>query len=426
MTTEVDLQHRAGAKTPRPARPWTVRPGLVVALVTLAAAAVAAPWWLPLLLRPANLSMLWMLDLNVYRTAGRTLLDGRPLYEGGAQMGPFVMPFVYSPFGALLAVPLGALGAGPVTVLWTVTNVAGIGYAAWWALGATGLRAPRPRLALAAAVTVFAHLLDPVLINFLCGQVNTFIMVLVLLAFPIDGPRRFRGVALGIAAGIKLTPLLFIPYLWITGRRRTAVEAAAGSAGTIAVGFLALPADSRDFWFTGIFHDAARIMISPLALNASLPGFFGRLTGELGVPAWSLPVSAVLGVLGLLAARWVTLRRGDPVAGMLVVAATAFVISPVSWPAHGVWIVPALVWLLRSRWRSATWLPYVLAALLAAWFATPVHSLAERFVDGVPYLFTPEGNLLGTLGSTLPVVLVVLVLLPVWAPRLRPRVSREE
>ena len=34
---------------------------------------------------------------------------------------------------------------------------------------------------------------------------------------------RWRGVAIGVAAGVKLTPLIFIPYLWLIGRRRAAI-----------------------------------------------------------------------------------------------------------------------------------------------------------------------------------------------------------
>ena len=46
---------------------------------------------------------------------------------------------------------------------------------------------------------------------------------------------------MGIAAGIKLVPLIFIPYLLLTRRFRQAAVAAAAFAATVAAGFIVLP-----------------------------------------------------------------------------------------------------------------------------------------------------------------------------------------
>ncbi len=48
-----------------------------------------------------------------------------------------------------------------------------------------------------------------------------------------DG-RRLKGAATGLAAGIKLVPLLFIVYLLLTGRPRQAAVAAGAFAATVA------------------------------------------------------------------------------------------------------------------------------------------------------------------------------------------------
>ena len=46
--------------------------------------------------------------------------------------------------------------------------------------------------------------------------------------------RWWKGVGIGLAAGFKLTPLIFIPYLLLTRRYRAAAVAAATFALTIA------------------------------------------------------------------------------------------------------------------------------------------------------------------------------------------------
>ena len=48
---------------------------------------------------------------------------------------------------------------------------------------------------------------------------------------------------IGLAAGLKLTPAIFVAYLLVTGRRRAAATAAAAFAGTVAAGFAVLPAE---------------------------------------------------------------------------------------------------------------------------------------------------------------------------------------
>ena len=52
---------------------------------------------------------------------------------------------------------------------------------------------------------------------------------------------RWQGLATGLAAGVKLTPLIFLAYLAITGRVRAAVTAAGTFVATVAAGFILLP-----------------------------------------------------------------------------------------------------------------------------------------------------------------------------------------
>src|SRR5262249_41428573 len=65
-----------------------------------------------------------LIDLAVYRAAGRALLHGHSIY------GPYVahhqsahLPFTYPPIAAVFAAPLSLLGATAVNILWTVASV---------------------------------------------------------------------------------------------------------------------------------------------------------------------------------------------------------------------------------------------------------------------------------------------------------------
>ena len=80
---------------------------------------------------------------------------------------------------------------------------------------------------LALALSLPALLLNPVLITIGFGQVNLFVTFLVMWDLLSDrriGKRQMPlGVATGLAAAVKLTPLLFVPYLLLTRRWRGAL-----------------------------------------------------------------------------------------------------------------------------------------------------------------------------------------------------------
>ena len=82
--------------------------------------------------------------------------------------------------------------------------------------------------------------------------------------------RWWKGLGVGIAAGIKLVPLIFIPYLLLTRRFRQAGMAAAGFAATVAVGFTLLPADSGKWWLRGLFFNGGRTGLVGWEGNQSL------------------------------------------------------------------------------------------------------------------------------------------------------------
>jgi alpha-1,2-mannosyltransferase len=287
-------------------------------------------------------------DLSVYRYGGRAVLDGLPVYESDDPATGY--PFTYPPFAAVLMVPLTLLPAWLAAGLWAGASMAALVATVVLVLRALGRTAPGW---LVAVVSVGALALEPVWQNASFGQINTILMLAVLVDL-LRPDRRFSGVLIGIVAGVKLTPLVFVVMLVLVGRRTAAGRAVLAFVGSVVVGFAAMPGSSTTYWTDGLV-DASRVGPPSLAHNQSV---FGALTRLLdGTPAtllWlALAGPVAVGILVVAAIWW---RRGDRVLGTGLGAMAMLLASPVSWSHHWVWAVPlALALWERSRWAAAAW-----------------------------------------------------------------------
>jgi alpha-1,2-mannosyltransferase len=358
----------------------------------------------------------WMVDFAVYYHGGLVAVHGGvSLYDLSVDTNLFTgLPFTYPPFSALVFGPLTLMSMGVASLVWSVLSVACLAGVVWLSLRMVGFVPTARRLAWTAAGTVAAVALDPVLQNLLIGQINIIITFLVLLDLSDLLPKRWRGFALGIAAGLKLIPLIFVVYLLVSGRRAVAARAGGTFLGTIALGFVLMPHDSVRYWLKGVFLKSGRTLHS-IVVNHSLPGFFARSAGTDVAPGWSWPITVLVGVLGVVLAVWVH-RRGQEMVAILTVAATSMVVSPITWPMHGIWAVPVLVWLAFAAWRRAVVLPKVLLVLVALSFVVPLYEYAQGFDR---YQDTLPGNLIATFGGLLVKNVLWLVTVPWWLRHLR-------
>lgn len=309
-------------------------------------------------------------DIGVYLAGGSHLFGGG-LYS--MHVPPSGLLFTYPPFAALAFVPLAYLPLTAARVIWAVVNTAAL-----TGLAGVSLRAARPADAPAASwwaallLTGPATLLNPVFVNFSLGQVNLVLALLVTADLLL--PRRPRhappqGVLCGIAAAIKLTPLILVPYLFLVGRRRAAAWAAGSFVLCEALAALASPASSWTYWTKDVF-DASRagglLYISDQNLQSVVERFHHATVGDAVV----LPAAASIGILGLLLAT-AACRRSSPLLGLLVIETTSLVVSPITWVHHLVWVVPAIVWMAVAPDRPAAG-PLLAAGTALLFWAAPI------------------------------------------------------
>jgi alpha-1,2-mannosyltransferase len=302
-------------------------------------------------------------DLAVYRFGGDAVLDGPRLYaEGTPGTG---LPFTYPPFAALVMVPLAVLPFALLVAAWNAASVVVLGIVIdrFLRIGRTTPVAP----IVLAAVTFGALLLEPVWSSLAFGQVNLFLLALV--AFDLLRPdRKHAGWMVGVAAGLKLTPLLFLVFLLLIGRFRAARTGALSFVSTIAVGFVLVPGASWTYW-SSLLWDAGRVGGVAYSGNQSVMGVLFRLLGhEPGTLVWFLVAGSLAGVTLLVAA--LTWRRGRHELAVCTAALAMLLASPISWSHHWVWAVP----LVLALWPVSR----VVAVLTGALFASSVIWIPPR------------------------------------------------
>lgn len=340
-----------GPSAPQPQATGGPPPGsrLLIAGV-LAFAAVMASYLAYKQTRPAVYT-LFPEDLRVYTIGGLIARHVSPWYNphlahplyGWPGYGPLHLPFTYPPFAAVIFAPLSFIPWLRLVQLSELANVAFLLLTLWFTFGALGYKSGRVRAGAMLLTAAAVFWTEPVVRNINLGQVDLALMALVMWDMTQSDRRWWKGAGVGIAAAIKLVPLIFILYLLVTRRFRQAIAASAAFAAAIGIGFIVLPADSAKWWFTGMFFNGGgRAGFLAWEGNQSVRGIIARLSGSI---AGSYHVYLVLGVviiLAGLACAAVLDRKGHRMAGLLAVALTGLLASPISWDHEWVWIVPCV------------------------------------------------------------------------------------
>jgi len=296
---------------------------------------------------------LFPVDLQVYRDGGLIVRHISPPYQANLAHPLYDWPtnnealkFTYTPFAALFFAAVSFVPWSILPHLSQIVNLLALLAATWFTMGALGYQSRRVRAGGALLGAAAGLLTEPVFRTMYLGQINLLLMALIIwdLSQPDTASRsRWKGIATGICAGIKLTPLIFIPYLLLTRKFRAAGNASGAFVVTMLLGFLILPGDSRDYWLNGLFIQDGRTGFVGWGGNQSLRAMVTRLAGSInaGTPIWI--VGAVLvTVLGLLIATMLH-RAGHPMLGLLTAALVGLLDSPISWDHHWVWVVPGMM-----------------------------------------------------------------------------------
>lgn len=308
------------------------------------------------------------IDAHVYRAGGATVLNSSSLYAGNL-VGE--LPFTYPPFAAIVFAPLALISTAGTDLLFGVGNMVLLFLIVRWSWKSLGFRDDRYLAAVSVSLALVATWLEPVRMTIWLEQINLALLALILWDLARPEGSRLRGIGVGIATGIKMTPGLFLIHLLLTRQWRAAVIGIAVTASTIALGFVVLYSDAATYWF-GAVSDSSRIgdigSGANQSLRAALPRWFD--TDSVPIPLW-LAVAGIVAVLGLVVAADAH-RKGMPLLGLVVCGITAPLVSPFSWGHHWVWFLPLAVVCLDVALRSTRWIAWLLpvAAVIPqfAWF----------------------------------------------------------
>ncbi|MET8851425.1 glycosyltransferase 87 family protein [Amycolatopsis sp. NPDC004625] len=376
----------------------------------------------------------WVLgvDSAVYRAGALTLLHGDSLYDANTLPNePWwaLLPFTYPPTAALIFVPLAAF---PTQISWGLITAVSLGAMALSIRIAIGAL-PRPPAdgprwwASPARSTIVFFLvflgLEPVWRTIFLGQINLILMAMILLDMLVIGARgsRWGGVLVGVAAAIKLTPLVFLGHLFITGRRKDALRGLATFVLLQGLMFLINAHDAAKYW-TVTLPDTGRIGPVHWAGNQSLNALMNRATD---LAPWASKAAMGIGFLLAIPALWLLVRfhrKGQALAALLVTAFWTLLISPISWTHHWVWVIPLIV-LLVSRLPKTTpktaWKRWVGTGLVAFVFVSCVLLILPNGRN-VELHWKVWQNVLGDAYILMPVVLAAALALR-WGLQRRAR-----
>ncbi|MFD3748564.1 glycosyltransferase 87 family protein [Nocardia sp. NPDC058633] len=361
---------------------------LIVAVFGALVSVILLGWW-------SDLLGVQHEDLEVYRFGVEAWWAGQDIYGTLPPTSAGVhLPFLYPPFAVLILSPLAVLPWSAAVLTLFLLNLTCLVATLYVVLRAIAPQLSVPvALTIAGAASAPALLLEPLRQTFHFGQVNLLLMGLVAVDCLARRTPWPRGMAVGIAAAVKLTPVAFILFFLARRDYRSAAVAAATGLTASAVGFLIDWDASMTYWFNG-FELMSWMSGTPYLTNQTLEASIARY--DLGEPAQT--VARVGLTLALLGTVWFVIRRSGAALGMLLIAAFALLASPTSWSHHWVWVAPAIVLMggyaverwERDRMSAMSWLcaaTFTAALFYLAPFALVPGSADRELAWTVPQQF---------------------------------------
>lgn len=301
-------------------------------------------------------------DYDIYRGGGQAVLDGATLYNQSFQAQGITLPFTYPPLSALVFAPLALVSSSVGYAIFTVLSVLALFATTMIVLHALageateaavrgGFTATRRQITLAALLVLpLAAWLWPVTHTLEFGQINVILMLMVAADLLLPRTPWPRGMMVGLAAALKLTPAVFGLYFLLRRQWGPALTSVVSGLGVSALAWLVLPTDSKQYW-TETISDPSRIGGLAYSANQSLRGMIARFTDDpLQTGLWY--VLAALTVIIIVVVMVRLLSAGAYTAAVCTNALLALLVSPVSWAHHWVWLLPLMLVVGVSLWTQ--------------------------------------------------------------------------
>ncbi len=319
-------------------------------------------------------------DLHVYIDAAKFVQRGGDLYD--YRTAREALGFTYPPIAEVILSPLSRVSEILINPLWTLSTFVVVAFLAWLIVRYSRPNAMRSseNFVLIAFATFFLLETVQVQSNIVAGQISIFLIVAVVLDICGPWPRHLRGILVGAAAAIKLTPLIFIPYFIITKQWRAFANSVGAFAGLTVLGAILHPDWSATYWLSAIY-DTSRIGETAFSGNQSARGMFARLgvTGLSQVILW-LVVAGSATVAAYIQARR-SAKRGDELSAICLLGCASVLLSPVSWPFHALW-VPLIAIILVLRKTPISMVAGFGVAVVCVGWSQIVHLLGSNTIGG--------------------------------------------
>lgn len=333
----------------RPAPRWLTR-GSASAIALLATVYLAGPF-LFTASEGRGLRPRYHIDFDVYVKGGEAFLRGENLYTQDYEVGGITLPFTYPPFSALLFSPFHFLGVDVGALVLNILTIILL-----WAMSAILIGRLWPSTTqsywspgyLALATLPLWVILESVMSTLGFAQVNVFLAFLIVADLAAKRLPFPRGILVGLAAAIKLTPAVFGLYFLVKKDFKAAAISIASGVFWTGLMWLISPTNSAQYWLHTL-HDPGRIGGMGYAMNQSLNGTFVRLfQGATPTEERLWQVSAVVVVILAAVAMRRAFAANRPMEAMVLNSLVALLCSPISWSHHWVWLGVALIVLAKN------------------------------------------------------------------------------
>jgi alpha-1,2-mannosyltransferase len=290
------------------------------------------------------------IDLHAYWEGTAVWADGRDLYGSlSSRSAGWVPDFIYPPFALIALAPFTVTSFSVAKVTIVAVSVACLAISAYVILRRLRPTAPAyTAVRLVAVAMPVLAVLEPVRTTIGLGQINILLMTAVVVDCLGPATRLPRGILIGLAAAVKITPAAFVLFFLLRKDFRALVTAVVTGIVATGAGFALAPSESVRFWFGGVLFQPHRVSGPATRENQTIAASLSRLD----LPGGAELVTRVALIVIVLVVGAIAIRHADRALALLATATVALLVSPLSWVAHWVWL--AMAWLMIAHRVFAT------------------------------------------------------------------------